>query len=575
MKSIHDADALLTYKVGPVYCCSPTISVEAVMMPPSLNHPPGTSSGTPGVFRYVSGMVKVIDLRQRFGLSEDRWQQPGKVIVVEVESGRTGFWVDEILDVTEFPQQGWKPAGALIPKQIFSRTLLVGNKIYLYGDFEKLAHFQESGYLRDHIQQLLHEEDKPGLIDKSTVSHENKKLDIKVKSDAHIGESKSHPVIDKTEVFERSVSTTHKKIQETDKVKDVQNSISHPEVTVASRSDMFRQSEPIPRNRKTTISDKSSIAHKIAQNKPATVVPVANKIETETEPVSVARQKSDPVSGLLNNNDLSPVGDNQQYIQAEKNGHGVEWFAGILLFTAVMLAVYFVLLPVDNRLEVIKENQYNSDDGDFISKIEMTDDYAISYTDSHKIDQDEGLEGIGVTDMDDSPGLEDSKSEYRAIIEKDSKGVTIILSKDDNIRPDNTKGNESKIADISGDMKPDVLIEEHSLLERKSLLLEKANNDSGAGKMIEVQSSDIEKITENKHEMENQEMSRQKLKESRVIIHIVVKGDTLWDIAKKYVNNPFKYSELARLSKIENPDLIYPGDRVRIIKLFNEPVSNL
>jgi len=49
------------------------------------------------------------------------------------------------------------------------------------------------------------------------------------------------------------------------------------------------------------------------------------------------------------------------------------------------------------------------------------------------------------------------------------------------------------------------------------------------------------------------------------VIHIIVKGDTLWAIAKHYLQNPFLYPELARLSKIKNPDLIYPGNRVRII----------
>ena len=48
------------------------------------------------------------------------------------------------------------------------------------------------------------------------------------------------------------------------------------------------------------------------------------------------------------------------------------------------------------------------------------------------------------------------------------------------------------------------------------------------------------------------------------VIHTVVWGDTLWFIAKRYVNNPLRYPELARLSNIEDPDLIYPGDRVRI-----------
>lgn len=50
------------------------------------------------------------------------------------------------------------------------------------------------------------------------------------------------------------------------------------------------------------------------------------------------------------------------------------------------------------------------------------------------------------------------------------------------------------------------------------------------------------------------------------IMHTVVRGDTLWHIAKRYVDSPYRYPELARLSNIRNPDLIYPGDRVRILK---------
>lgn len=50
----------------------------------------------------------------------------------------------------------------------------------------------------------------------------------------------------------------------------------------------------------------------------------------------------------------------------------------------------------------------------------------------------------------------------------------------------------------------------------------------------------------------------------RIITHVVVKGDTLWDIAETYVKDPFRYPELAELSKIKNPDLIYPYNLVRI-----------
>jgi hypothetical protein len=48
-------------------------------------------------------------------------------------------------------------------------------------------------------------------------------------------------------------------------------------------------------------------------------------------------------------------------------------------------------------------------------------------------------------------------------------------------------------------------------------------------------------------------------------IHIIVRGDTLWDIANQYFQNPFLWPQLWDANRyIENPHLIYPGDPVRI-----------
>lgn len=43
-----------------------------------------------------------------------------------------------------------------------------------------------------------------------------------------------------------------------------------------------------------------------------------------------------------------------------------------------------------------------------------------------------------------------------------------------------------------------------------------------------------------------------------------MRGDTLWVIARRFLGNPYRYPELARESGIRNPDLIHPGDIVRI-----------
>lgn len=51
------------------------------------------------------------------------------------------------------------------------------------------------------------------------------------------------------------------------------------------------------------------------------------------------------------------------------------------------------------------------------------------------------------------------------------------------------------------------------------------------------------------------------------VIHVVVKGDTLWDISETYLEDPFMWPQIWRSTGneyIKNPHLIYPGDTIRI-----------
>jgi LysM repeat protein len=50
------------------------------------------------------------------------------------------------------------------------------------------------------------------------------------------------------------------------------------------------------------------------------------------------------------------------------------------------------------------------------------------------------------------------------------------------------------------------------------------------------------------------------------LFHRVVKGDTLWDLAGSYMNNPFLWPKIfeANSAKIKNPDLIYPDQEFLI-----------
>ncbi|WP_317368475.1 LysM domain-containing protein, partial [uncultured Tyzzerella sp.] len=45
--------------------------------------------------------------------------------------------------------------------------------------------------------------------------------------------------------------------------------------------------------------------------------------------------------------------------------------------------------------------------------------------------------------------------------------------------------------------------------------------------------------------------------------YVVQSGDTLWDLAKKFNTT---VDDIVKLNDIENPDLIYPGQKLLILK---------
>ena len=50
------------------------------------------------------------------------------------------------------------------------------------------------------------------------------------------------------------------------------------------------------------------------------------------------------------------------------------------------------------------------------------------------------------------------------------------------------------------------------------------------------------------------------------VVHVVKRGDTLWDLAKAYLKDPFRWPDVFQRNTdiVENPHWIYPGETIRI-----------
>jgi len=62
------------------------------------------------------------------------------------------------------------------------------------------------------------------------------------------------------------------------------------------------------------------------------------------------------------------------------------------------------------------------------------------------------------------------------------------------------------------------------------------------------------------------------LKDGHPDRHVVVKGDTLWDISAQFLDSPWLWPEIWYVNpQIENPHLIYPGDVINLVYVDGKP----
>ena len=552
--------SLLTFRIGPVLCCAPSLPVRSIITPPKLTHPPGSDSSQPGIFKHGSHIVKVLDLRQKFGIDEAEQTQPGNFIITIFEKESFAFWVDQILDVFDFPSEGWGNLPAAIPRGVFTRTLLLNKKIHLYSEFENLATIQDLGYLKHYIQQLKEQSDKkiePKKVDApSTLASSNRV------SESNKEATSTLPSENIT--IEQPTSRAATPILETNNKQAPANKPlpkSIPDKVINKPVDRRINPRPLTQhNPKLETSNHIKAAqnstHSTAQN---TIVKSTYTSPTQNKTTSTI-EAAKPVASVLETQHKTEINKSETYTtqpNTKSENHEESSSVRIIFFFLVILGLLgaglYFLLPEEATTTSKYKKQSVEDNAEIISQPTIQEPYEApeivtetKSTEEPSVNDDliEKKFGLGnltrntITEETITPEpIAEDKSDineehlYRADISKQDNEITITL--------------HQPLSTIETD------IEKETVVEQK---VESGIKEEPAIDVAPVELLNIKKS--------NKPIAKEKI--INEVIHTVVKGDTLWAIAKKYVNNPFLYPELARLSNIKNPHRIYPGNRVRI-----------
>jgi chemotaxis signal transduction protein len=500
----HD-NSFLTFRVGPYCLAVPAVDAEAIITMPEIRSVPLTPDSVAGVFSHRGKITVVISLKRKFGMKESDDRSAGQLIISRISTGLTAFKVDEVLDIIPASRLNFSTLPALGMLTAFDRFAVKSDKIILRTDFELLYRLEDSEELADSLKSLTSAL-KPKPDPDNLLPDEN----------IPISESNSQTSVEERAEQESIIhSTSHDSSHSTGKPSDI---------------DTEKVSKQI---------------FKTAGNRPA----------RKAIPYKARTVQRKPPTGHR----LPP---NRQTIYEQPKRYLRLAVAGILIITIIFISMIW-LWPgsdKDRKIAYRSEEPAANHSGDVstrppdLSQHLLADDTSKRLTDTVDV----------LEDKDD----EIAKTEKPAdtdLIASETEEINIGAVKEDNT--DLPKPEESKevLRIETGDFTLTIERPKSKKTEPKPQPEQKSDLEDEKSQILKLEKQPLLKTEQPQAEKIDGTILMPATAERTEIMHFVVKGDTLWDIAARYLGDPFLYPELAKLSRINDPDLIYPGDLIRII----------
>jgi len=546
---------LLLFQVGPVKCSVFSNDILTII-PPPRQETAGRTGRLPGIFRHNNRIVRVVDMRSKFGLSPSSPER-GRLILAEIPKGLVAFWVDQIINVIDQEEGRWDILPAALPHDVFTRTFVLDDELILHTECPRMEAMRPSAGLTEHIEQLQAQHQEKARQTRSPTPA------TEFGSAAQEAPAKAPTVSKPTEP--RPVSPVPSRPAGTEPGKPVPRPTPRPSAA-ATRPERDTGPRPPPSTSRPAGPARTSptLAREASTTRLSTrpvsrpeARPVDKKPESIRPTAPAPRPSERPASTPPPRPAATPPAATPRREDAEDEGNGLVWLMVLLLLIFLGgsgALLYFtgffgqeaappppVAAPEQPTWQppepveapaVSAETEQPPEPPAEPVPVEAEPESTLAEA---APGPDESAEPLAepTPEVQAVPAEEAQAATppYSASIEKDEQGLTITL-------------------------------EGPAQSPQDTLLKEEATTPEPAEP---PQAEESAPTVSTEAEVEPKPASKKKAAK-RVITHVVVKGDTLWDIAERYVKDPYRYPELARLSGIKNPDLIYPGDIVRIIE---------
>lgn len=608
---------LLLFQVGPVPCCVNSDAVKMVIEPPAhITAIPGSNAYRPGLMVYHKRAVSVYDVRTKFNLSTE---QRGKIIITEMNSQLFGFWVDKIQAVLTSDQGKWQILPTECPKELFEAVFMYKKQLIFKTSFIALAKAQVNTQVQHFINKLLIEEQKQQddskekniaqiktTLDSTTINNVNKKSEnsensensdktiIKKSARNTIPPKASHtesrsttktptPTTPTNLTNSNSLSSSKLSKQANKKTPSISNQKKENDVLLNSKSTNNRQVPTATESwTKRKSQERLSKQHQIS-TPPLKKEPIVRKINKDLStpsPISIKDIKTvsnnrNTIKSSEHNTTPSPSKTDNTTIKEQPPGN-----TGIVLLFILIIGLpsigWYLFSSISSNDKTTSKTNYKPSlvlkEKETPLEKPNTSATLKDETKAIKIDtqENEYTENIIKTNKPTKNFLSNEttlastdSSEIKETafdsteINNNGDTITIIINDNNaNFNQETIKQEDTRIESIADSKLENKTLTTHLIIKNPLL----KSDEKTVSVDINVKPSNSIAISE-----PSQKEKTSPTITTRKIIHTIVRGDTLWHIAKRYILDPYKYPQLAKLSKIKNPDLIYPGNNVIII----------